>query len=113
MVFTLIAMNRITAAGLAVHFKGQLCRIYSAPPKRTVIAEIPHVDGLYMVTEQRKHHVALAKGKLTVCELHRVLGHVSHSTVKSVVEKGLVKGVELDSASEPKFCDACEKGKAA
>ncbi|KIJ05862.1 hypothetical protein PAXINDRAFT_40054, partial [Paxillus involutus ATCC 200175] len=49
---------------------------------------------------------------LTICELHRILGHVSQTAIKSAVMKGLVEGVELDSASEPKFCDACEKGKA-
>ena len=53
------------------------------------------------------------RGKLTVSELHRALGHVSQSAVKLAVANGLIEGVELDSASEPEFCDACEKGKAA
>jgi hypothetical protein len=113
MSYMLVATNRITAAGLAVHFEGTNCRILSSGPKRQVIAEIPHVDGLYTVTGQHEHHAALAKEKLTLGELHRVLGHVAHSVVKSAVEKGLVEGVELDSTSEPEFCEACEKGKAA
>jgi hypothetical protein len=78
-----------------------------------VITKIPHVDGLYTVMGQHEHHAALAKGKLTLGELHRVLGHIAHLVVKSTVKKGLVEGVELDSASEPEFCEACEKGKAA
>jgi hypothetical protein len=112
MAFTLIATNRIAAAGLAVHFEDKLCKILSPGPQRVVIAEIPQVEGLYTVIAQQKHHAALAKGKLSVFELHRVLGHVSQSAVKSAVEKGLVAGVELDPASEPEFCEACEKGKA-
>jgi hypothetical protein len=113
MAFMLIATNRIAAAGLAVHFEDKMCKILSSAPKRTVIAEIPQVEGLYAVVAQHKHHAAIARGTLTLCELHRILGHVSQSAVKAAVEKGLITGVELDPTSEPEFCDACEKGKAA
>ena len=70
MAFTLIATNRIAAAGLAVHFEDKLCKILSPGPKRSVIAEIPQVDGLYTIAAQHKHHAAVARGKLTVSELH-------------------------------------------
>jgi hypothetical protein len=54
MAFTLISTNRITAAGLAVHFEGKMCKILSPAPKRELIAEIPQVDGLYSVLGQQK-----------------------------------------------------------
>ena len=113
MAFTLIATNQIAAAGLAVHFEDKICKILSPGPKRSVIAEIPQVDGLYTIAARHRHHAAVARSKFTVGELHRVLGHVSQSAIKSAVVNGLVEGVELDSASDPEFCDACEKGKAA
>jgi hypothetical protein len=112
MAFTLVATNRIAAVGFAVHFEGNLCKILSAGPIRTIIAEIPHINGLYTVVAQNKHHAATARGKLTICDLHRVLGHVSQLAIKSAVEKGLIEGVEFDSTSKPEFCDGCEKGKA-
>lgn len=48
-----------------------------------------------------------------MCELHRVLGHVSQTAVLEAVKKGLIEGVELDSSSQPEFCEACVKAKAA
>jgi hypothetical protein len=109
---TLISTNRMTAAGFSVIFKDKLCKILSPPPKRITIAMIPHVNGLYSVAGHSQHHANIVKGKLTVCELHRVLGHVSQTAVLDAVKKGLIEGVELDSTSQPEFCDACTQAKA-
>ena len=73
---------------------------------------IPHVNGLYSVAGHSQHRANIAKGKLTVCELHRVLGHVSQSAVLDAVKKGLIEGVKLDSTLQPEFCDACTQAKA-
>src|ERR1700710_1931267 len=73
---------------------------------------IPHVNGLYSVAGHSQHHANIVKGKLTVCELHRVLGHVSQSAVLDAVKKGLIEGVKLDSTLQPEFCDACTQAKA-
>jgi hypothetical protein len=114
MAFTLISTNCITEAGMAVLFKGRMCTILSHGPNRTVIAEIPKVEGLYSLVGagRRQHHAHIAKAKLTVCELHHVLGHVSQTTVLEAVKKGLIEGVELDATSQPEFCEACIKAKA-
>lgn len=112
MAFTLISTTRITSAGLAVLFEGRMCQILSKGPDRCVIAEIPQVEGLYSVVGRRQgHHAHLAKAKLTVNELHRILGHVSQTAVLDAVKKGLVMGVELDTTSKPEFCDVCIKAK--
>jgi len=55
---------------------------------------------------------ATVQGKLTICDLHWVLGNVLQLVIKSAVERDLIEGVEFDSASKPEFCDVCEKGKA-
>jgi hypothetical protein len=52
-------------------------------------------------------HVA----KLTINELHHALGHVAQGAVQYAVKQGLIKGVELDSASTLEFCEACTKAK--
>jgi hypothetical protein len=77
MAFTLISTNQIAAAGLAIHFEDKMCKILSPGPKQTVIAEIPQVDDLYSVVAHSQHHANMARGKLTICQLHRALGHVS------------------------------------
>jgi hypothetical protein len=48
---------------------------------------------------------------LTVDELHRRLGHVGHDAARLLVEKGLVRGVDLDLESKPTVCASCEWGK--
>ncbi|OJA08822.1 hypothetical protein AZE42_13437 [Rhizopogon vesiculosus] len=110
MAFTLISANRIAGAGLAVHFEDRMCRILSPGPQRKVIAETPQVEGLYAVATQSTHHANTARTKLTINELHRVLSHISQMAIKHTVS--LVDGLELDTASNPEFCDTCVKAKA-
>ena len=50
---------------------------------------------------------------LTVDELHRRLGHVSHERAKLLVKKGLIEGVELKSGDEMTTCESCESAKGA
>jgi len=111
MAFTLISTNRIAAAGFAILFEDKMCKILSPGPKRSTIAEIPQVDGLYSVAARSQHRANVAKGKLTICELHRVLGHVAQPAILDAVKKGLIEGVELDSTSQPEFCEACTQAK--
>jgi hypothetical protein len=113
MAFTLISTNHIAAAGLAVHFEDKMCKILSPAPTRQVIAEIPQINGLYSIAASASSQRAnVAKLKLTISKLHRILGHVSHPALHDAVTKGLVEGVELDSTSKAEFCEACMQAKA-
>ena len=49
--------------------------------------------------------------KLSINELHRRLGHVSHERAKLLVSKGLVEGVTLETGSEVVVCESCEWAK--
>ncbi|OJA12941.1 hypothetical protein AZE42_10393 [Rhizopogon vesiculosus] len=82
MAFTLISANRIAGAGLAIYFEDRMCQILSPGPQRKVVAEIPQVEGLYAVATQSTHHTNVARTKLTVNELHHVLGHISQAAIK-------------------------------
>ena len=48
---------------------------------------------------------------LSVDELHRHLGHVSHERAKLLVRKGLVEGIELRAGDEVTVCESCESAK--
>ena len=48
---------------------------------------------------------------LSVDELHRHLGHVSHDRAKLLVNKGLIEGVTLEAGSEAVVCESCEWAK--
>jgi hypothetical protein len=107
---TLISTYHITATGFAIHFESQHCNIISPAPDRKLIASIPQVNGLYTIAALVQEHTNIAN--LTVCELHRVLGHVAQGAVLHAVEEGLIEGIALDATSKPEFCDTCTKAKA-
>ena len=109
---TLVSISLIAKAGCTVVFSGEFCRIYKANKER--MGEIKERQGLYRVymsSSQEGANVAGTKEALTIYELHRRLGHVSHDRVKLLMSKGLVEGVTLDQESEASVCESCEWAK--
>ena len=49
---------------------------------------------------------------LTIEELHQRMGHIAPETVRQIVSKGAIKGIEIDSALKIQHCDSCEYTKA-
>src|SRR5271155_1901746 len=106
---TLVSISRIAAAGSIVVFAGDTCRIYDKEWK--IIGRIKVKGGLYCVYATHPiegEYAGKAKEVLTIDELHRRLGHVSHERARLLVKKGLVEGVELDMNSEATVCESCE-----
>ena len=66
---------------------------------------------MYMSGSKASAHSADADEPLSIDELHRCLGHVSHERAKLLVSKGLVEGVILDKGSEVVVCESCEWAK--
>ena len=50
---------------------------------------------------------------MSITEAHRKLGHISISSIKYAISKGLVTGINVDLDSKFKFCEACAKAKLA
>jgi len=110
---TLVSISRIAGAGSTVVFTGNVCRIYSKD--RDVIGEIRVKGGLYRVlmkgTKAYAYTATLPDNNneaLSLDELHRRLGHVSHDRAKLLVNKGLVEGITLGSGTEVVVCESCE-----
>jgi len=109
---TLISISRITSAGSTVVFTGNICKVYNK--NKEVVGEIKVKGGLYRVyTSCSKDgaHAASNTEILSINELHRRLGHISHERAKLLVNKGLVKGVELEPDSGIAVCESCEWAK--
>ena len=111
---TLVSISKVTAAGSTVVFTGNVCRIYTKD--REVIGEIKVKNGLYRVytsgsTSASAHAMVDPPETLSVDELHRRLGHVSHDRAKHLVNKGLVEGVMLEPGSDTVVCESCEWAK--
>ena len=108
---TLISIGRIVDAGMLVTFTPEgTCRITDASGNCRGI--IPKKGGLYFITG-RTSDAALTANSETVSlfELHRRLGHVAQSTVKSMYSKGLLPGYTLDPGSKIEFCRICTDSK--
>ena len=110
---TLVSISRIAKAGSTVVFTGSVCRIYSRD--RDVIGEIRVKGGLYRVLTSGSKATAYTthvdEEVLSLDELHRHLGHVSHDRAKMLVNKGLVEGVRLEGNLERVVCESCEWAK--
>ena len=66
---------------------------------------------MYMSNSKDGAYSIDAKEALSINELHRRLGHVSHERARLLIKKGLVEGVELDEGSETIVCESCEWAK--
>ncbi len=109
---TLVSIGKITDSGASVLFHGNVCRIHDSAC--VLLTEIPKEGGLYRMFTPHVEpmgYAAKVADLLTIDELHRKLGHIGHDTARILVEKGLVKGVELDRESKPSLCASCEWGK--
>ena len=109
---TLVSISKIAGAGSTVVFSGDFCRIFSKD--RTLLGEIKVKGGLYRIYSS----VSGVQGYsaqteiLSVDELHRRLGHISHERAKLLVRKGLVEGIELRTGDEVTICESCKSAKA-
>ncbi|PPQ87182.1 hypothetical protein CVT25_014593 [Psilocybe cyanescens] len=108
---TLVSISRIVESSASVLFFGKSCQIYDK--NETCIGNIPVHGGLYRVYTKQPSVEFAGKTKVLVSinELHRRLGHVSHARAKYLIDNDLVLGVELDPTSKPSVCESCEWAK--
>ena len=98
---TLVLISKVAVAGSTITFTGDFCRIYTKD--QVMIGEIKVKGGFYHVYYSAsgiEGYSVQTKEILSVDELHRCLGHVSHERAKLLVRKGLADGVELKSDDE-------------
>jgi hypothetical protein len=109
---TLISISCIANSGSAVIFSGRFCRIYNQEKER--VGEIKQRGGLYQVystNSKAEANITNSTATVSIDELHRRLGHVSHEQAKLLVAKGLVDGINLEAGSTPSTCESCEWAK--
>ena len=113
MAFTLISVSQLDKAGFLVTFNKAMCTIKT--PKGKSIATIPCKDGLYKIlavqSKTPNESATVASAKMSISEAHRKLGHIAHSAVKHAITNGLIMGIQLDTKTKPKFCEAYAKAK--
>lgn len=112
---TLISVSRITIAGSALLFQNMTCLIYTKDKSR--VGQIEMKNGLYHIFTPRPETAASATTPqappkiVSIDKLHCRLGHVAHDAAHSLIEKGLVHGLQLDETSKATVCESCEWAK--
>ena len=48
---------------------------------------------------------------MTISEVLRRLGHISHTAIKHAISSGQITGINLDMDLKPEFCEPCAKEK--
>ena len=81
MAFTLISIGRLDEANCSVVFQKGMCIIRN--PDGCIMGTIPRADGLYRLLDPKQktpaEHANIATGKMSISEVHRKLGHISHT----------------------------------
>jgi len=112
--FTLVLCTRMTRVGFKVLLDSLECKVYS--PTYKVIGVIPEIHGLYQIGSSKNlpstPTTNVATNQISITEFHRCMGHINHNDLKKMVKEGLVKGVDDDLNSMPKFCKNCIEAKA-
>src|SRR5215471_4504867 len=117
MAYTLISVSQMDEKGHNVHFGNRMCTISTSKPNKQTVGRIPLIQGLYRVnvnqSEGSTNLIAnTASTKISISDLHRLMGHVNHHDLCKMVHEGQVTGIELDVNSKPEFCPTCVKAKA-
>jgi GAG-pre-integrase domain len=114
MAFTLIFIRKLDKAGFSVTFNKGMCTIKNH--KSDTITMILHSNGPYKIAANRSNASSTANAaseKMSISEVHRKLGHISHFAIKHAIVNGLITGINLNINSKPEFCKACAKAKLA
>jgi len=90
---TLISVSRIASAGFTTIFRQRNMKIFG--PRSAQLGQVPVVGGLYRVEHLIKHESAASASAdtLTMQDFHRRMGHISPTVARSMIEKGMVEGV--------------------
>lgn len=110
----LMSLGSITDAGLKLAMIGDVIRILSPAGKTVGIGT--KAGGLYQmkvsVPGSVPDRALISCGPRSWDDWHRVMGHISLSSVKLMKTKGMVEGMEVDTSEDPSpQCAPCIQAK--
>jgi hypothetical protein len=110
MALTIISIGRITSAGHSVIFEPKSCKIKN--PAGKLIGNIPaSSNGLYKVEHAYFAANTSPVERVDIHTLHRRLGHISATAIRSLVRHHAISGIELIDHGSPIICDSCKYAK--
>jgi hypothetical protein len=110
MAFTVVSLGRIMRAGYLIELDDPFLNI-KRKPSLVVIGRIP-VSSNYLFKVENSLSAATSEEAEDLLTLHRRLGHVAPSTIRTLIRTNAITGVQLvDDPSIPFVCDSCEYAK--
>ena len=109
---TLVSISCIATAGFTTTFRQHSMKIFGVRQGQLGCVDVK--GGLYRVEHGTKPDAATSASmeSISIQEFHRRMGHISPQVARTMVEKGMVDGINLDGSSDMRSCDSCEYGKA-
>src|SRR5271168_2840015 len=94
---TLVSISKIDVAGYASLFHKSQLRIFSSMKEKKLLAKIEMKNGLYRVEHEKDVEVAAAviPEVVSIEKLHQLMGHIAPEAAKALVERGMVKDLNL------------------
>nr|AAZ28937.1 polyprotein [Phanerochaete chrysosporium RP-78] len=116
----LLALGRLTSAGMSFHGTGNLLHIKDRDRVIAVGHKMGQLYRMDMTSRSSSGHTpapstlafAARNSARTWYEWHCALGHINATQLQEMYRKGLVEGMDVDTSSDPGFvCDACIQAK--
>jgi hypothetical protein len=105
----LLSISQLDSKGMAVTFRNNVCSV--STPDGTELFSSKKVGNCYRISGSTKEEAfAIGTGMKTYIQAHEALGHVSFSTIKTLVDMGAISNVDITSVI-PDTCEVCLKGK--
>jgi hypothetical protein len=105
---TIVSISQITWSGCKVVFDADTCCIFNKVGNH-IGAIHANKHGLYKA--ERAYPTSIPDKQVDITTMHRCLVHIALDSIRKMVKKGIIEGVQLIDGSATITCKACEQAK--
>jgi hypothetical protein len=106
---TIVSISQITWSGCKVIFNADVCHIFNKV--RNPIGEIcTNKHSLYKA--EHTYVASIPDEWVDIMTMHRCLMHIALDSIRKMVKKGIIEGVQLINNGATVTCKACKQAKA-
>ena len=105
---SLFSVRAAAARGKSVRFNGRECWIENSAGEKLAEAAI---EGKLYLLKCHQSTEAASVAEIGIDQWHKRLGHMSEQRIHEMVNKKMVKGINVGKTESLRFCEACVKGK--
>jgi hypothetical protein len=106
---TIVSISQITQSGCKVVFDVDVCHIFNKV-RNHIGAICANKHGLYKA--EHTYAASILDEQVDIATMHRSLMHIAPDSIRKMVKKGIIKGVQLIDDGATVTCEACKQAKA-